>query len=74
MRSPEQEKRDWSRAAEEVRFIRQDTINADVFWLKAKDRTYWTIYKPSGHIVKKDTSGDMYSKLYREISAFAVIS
>jgi hypothetical protein len=74
MRTPEKEERDWARAAKEVRFIRQDTINDSVFWLKAKDYSYWTLYKPSRHIVKKGTCSNTYNKLFREISAFAVIS
>jgi hypothetical protein len=74
MRTPEKEERDWARAAKEVLFIRQDTVNDDVFWLKAKNYTYWTLYKPNGHVTKKDTINDQFMHLYREIAAFAVIT
>ena len=74
MRTPEKDERNWARAAKEVRFIRQDTVNDDVFWLKAQDYTYWTLYKPSGHLIKKETLNDQFMDLYREISAFVVIS
>lgn len=74
MRDPDKEKAVWAEAANEVRYIRQDNVNNNVFWLKAKGYIFWTLYKPNGSILRKATSSNQYLNHYRKISDFVVIS